>query len=88
MKKEAVDLESKEGMDQDMLDIDDKIQIFKGPLKRDNTGSSEIGNKYRCILESCSNLTCNTKPLSKLTYIKNNIQVQLKKYIKQYYQVS
>jgi hypothetical protein len=89
VKKESVEPNSQEGMDEDMLDIDNQIQIVKGSFsKRENVATGETGSKYRCILDACSNPACKTRPLSKLTYIKNNIQIQLKKYIKQYYQVS
>ena len=43
-------------------------------------------SKIKCILESCSNPVCSFKPLSKLSYIKNLITMQLGKFIRQYYQ--
>lgn len=73
--------------DQDIIDIDHSSIIVK-PSRRDNVPVSISGNKFKCILDACSNASCKSKPLNKLTYIKNCLQIQLKTFIRQYYQVS
>jgi hypothetical protein len=73
----------KEPIQIDMSDLDN-IEIDDEP---DNDYDNGV-NKLKCILESCSNHKCKTKPLQKIPYIKNLVSLQIGKFIKQYYQVS
>lgn len=83
VKTEPTDnIKDEEMMDEDLIDISNAGIIVK-PSK---SNPVPTGNKFKCILDACSNPACKTRPSSKLTYIKNNIQIQLKKFIKQYYQ--
>ena len=86
--KEEVDMETSIANDEeDVIDISlDNSSIKVMPSKVSN--GSVSGTQFKCILDSCSNSACKTKPLSKLVYIKNCITIQIKKFIKQYYQVS
>jgi len=84
--KEEVDMETSIVNDEeDVIDISlDHSSIKVMPSKV--TSGSASSTQFKCILDSCSNSACKTKPLSKLVYIKNCITIQIKKFIKQYYQ--
>lgn len=73
-------------MDEDMIDIRNSAITIKPSRPGHSVSVSSTGNKYKCILDACSNSACKTKPLSKLTYIKNNLHIQLRKFIRDYYQ--
>lgn len=81
--------EPKEEMKTDDND-DDDLLIDGTIVKTMSTSSkqSSSGSNFRCILDSCSNPACKLKPLTKLSYVKNLITLQLQKFIKLYYQVS
>ena len=79
-------MEVDDDQDSDIISIDHSSIIVK-PSRRDNVTAAVSGNKFKCILDACSNKSCKLKPVNKLTYIKNSLQIQLKKFIRQYYQV-
>jgi hypothetical protein len=64
---------------------DEDIEI-DGTTIASNKKQQYVSN-FKCILDSCSNPNCKVKPMSKLNFIKNNLTLQLNKYIRQYYQV-
>ena len=55
-------------------------------VKKEPTVPAYNGN-MKCILDACSNQSCKLKPYTKLAYVKNCLQMQMNKFIKQYYQV-
>lgn len=73
---------NQEDDDDDDIKIDG-INIVKTAFSSKSTSLSN----FKCILDACSNNKCKLKPVNKLAYIKNCLQLQLNKYIKQYYQV-
>lgn len=67
--------------DDDDIDID-----LDGVITTKKTAAAANSN-FKCILDACSNASCKLRPLAKVNYIKNQITLQLAKFIKQYYQV-
>jgi hypothetical protein len=65
---------------------DEDIEIDGASINVSNKKQQYVSN-FKCILDSCSNPNCKVKPLTKINYIKNNLTLQLNKYIRQYYQV-
>ena len=78
--------DNEEMMDEELIAIKNSAIIVK-PTRPTNGSVTTSGNKYTCVLDACSNSSCKTKPLNKLTYIKNSLHIQMRKFIKDYYQV-
>ena len=66
----------------------DEVDEYKmdSIIIKKSTNQPTSSGLVRCVLESCSNSTCQFKPFTKLPYLKNVLTMQLNKFIKQYYQ--